>query len=73
MEETMTAAVRNTLGRALRQAHLEKIQVADKVKSMTAALKREDREERELARLDDLILDLSNALGDEEAARWDID
>lgn len=70
MEETMTAAVRNTLGRALRQAHLEKIQVADKVKSMTAALK---REERELARLDDLILDLSNALGDEEAARWDID
>lgn len=70
MEETMTAAVRNTLGRALRQAHLEKIQVADKVKSMTAALK---REERELVRLDDLILDLSNALGDEEAARWDID
>lgn len=70
MEETMTAAVRTTLGRALRQAHLEKIQVADKVKSMTAALK---REERELVRLDDLILDLSNALGNEEAARWDID
>lgn len=70
MEETMTAAVRNTLGRALRQAHIEKAQVADRVKSMTAALK---REERELVRLDDLILDLSNALGDEEAARWAID
>lgn len=70
MEETMTAAVRNTLGRALRQAHIEKAQVADKVKNMTTALK---REERELVRLDDLILDLSNALGDEEAARWDID
>lgn len=70
MEETMTAAVRNTLGRALRQAHIEKAQVADLVKSTTAALK---REERELVRLDDLILDLSNALGDEEAARWDID
>ena len=70
MEETMTAAVRNTLGRALRQAHIEKAQVADRVKSTTAALK---REERELVRLDDLILDLSNALGDEEAARWAID
>lgn len=70
MEEAMTPAVRNTLGRALRQAHIEKAQVADRVKSMTAALK---REERELGRLDDLILDLSNALGDEEAARWDID
>lgn len=70
MEETMTSAVRNTLGRALRQAHIEEAQVSDRVKSMTAALK---REERELVRLNDLILDLSNALGDEEAARWDID
>ena len=70
MEETMTAAVRNTLGRALRQAPIDKAQVAERVKNMTGALK---REERELVRLDELILDLSDALGDEEAARWEID
>lgn len=62
--------VRNALGRALKQARIDAYQKAERVNQLREGLA---EAEEALQRLDDQVSDLVEALGDEEAARWDID
>ena len=62
--------VRNALGQALKQARINRYQAAERVNRFRESLA---EAEEALQRHADQISDLVEALGDEEAARWDID
>lgn len=66
----INVTMREVLGQALKQAHIDKKLAEERLSRARATVR---LEERELSRLDDRIVDLSDALGEEEAARWDID
>lgn len=66
----ISVTVREAIGQRLRDARQEHRRVEGLLKhhrSLVAGY------ESALERLDESILDLANFLGDEEAARWDID
>lgn len=63
----LNVTVREALGRTLQRARIDQAQVERKLEQ---ALEEVRREERELLRLEDVIIDLTEALGDDEAARW---
>lgn len=62
--------VRNALGQALKHARIERYQAAERVNRFRQSLA---EAEETLQRRSDQISELVEALGDEEAARWDID
>jgi hypothetical protein len=64
----INVTMREVLGRALKRARIDRLQVNQQIDRTRAALR---SEEQELLRLEDIIIDLTDALGDEEAARWE--
>lgn len=65
--EKLNATARNALGNVLKRNRAERKMIGERLEALRAEV---DRCEAEVSQLDDAIIDLEDALGEDEAARW---
>nr|WP_312447220.1 hypothetical protein [Brevundimonas naejangsanensis] len=66
--EKLNPTARNVLGHVLKRNRAERKMISERLEALRAEVA---RCEAEVSQLDGAIIDLEDALGEEEAARWE--